>query len=206
MNLRTTMPAPRASDLTRLALLTATLLLAACGTSEAPAQPTLPAVTEAPAPVPPIAAPPVIGFHGFGPARFGQDEEAIRMSWGRPLVSAGAEPDACRQLFLDPRPEGGFGISFMLVANQFARYDVDSPRYVAPGDAVVGMAYDEVMKRYAGRIEPMPHKYVEGAKLMIVTPAEGGDARLVFETTADGRVSRWRIGLLPAVLYAEGCS
>ena len=51
-----------------------------------------------------------------------------------------------------------------------------------------------------------PHKYVEGGKVLVVAPADGGEARLVFETDAEGRITSWRIGLEPQVHYVEGCS
>ncbi|GAB2497677.1 hypothetical protein [Arenimonas alkanexedens] len=204
-----------------LALLTAT----ACSKPE-------PATAEAAAPVAPVAAEPVvpaeptpatreaeqalarndpevINFEGFGPAKFGTDEEQVRMSWGHPLEgepNPADGPKACYYLTMDPPPETGSGIAFMFEEGGFKRYDVDVAAHVAPGDFTIGARADDVLAKFAGRVEAMPHEYVEGGRYLVVTPAQGGDARLVFEVDAQGLVSEWRIGLLPQVLYTEGCS
>ena len=41
---------------------------------------------------------------------------------------------------------------------------------------------------------------------LVVRPADGGEARLVFETGVDGVITSWRVGLEPQVHYVEGCS
>lgn len=195
------------------------LLASGCSQPAAPAVEPAPA-TEAPVaaapaqePTPPAASAPandpaVINFEGFGPAKFGADEEQVRMSWGRPLKG---EPDPtdgpgpCYYLSMDPPAEDG-GIAFMIEGSRFVRYDVYSVIHVAPGDFTVGARADDVLAKFAGRVEAMPHKYVEGARYLVVTPEQGGDARLVFEVDPDGLVTTWRIGLLPQVMYVEGCS
>lgn len=196
-----------------------TLGLTACGDRKAPPpvdpplQENTPDVPVAPMPTPPMTPPTteepgVIGFHGFGPAKFGDNEESVRMSWGRPLTVSGSEPESCAYLMPDPRPVGSgtFAIAFMLVDGKFARYDIDSDRYTAPGGGKVGSSIDQLEQFYAGRVTSGPHKYVENAKVLVVTPQDGGEARLVFETTAEGTVKTWRIGVPPGVHYVEGCS
>lgn len=148
----------------------------------------------------------VIGFHGFGPARFGDDEESVRIAWGRPLTLSGNDGDSCRYLFPEPRPSRGYGIAFMLVDGRFVRYDVDSDRYTAPGGLVAGSQVAQVEKAHGDRIERRPHKYVDGAEYLVVTPADGGEARLVFETNGEGLIKSWRLGVPPPVHYVEGCS
>jgi hypothetical protein len=203
----------------RLALLTAAAFaLAACTPSApAPAEPVTPApppvATPAPAPAPTAAPdasakndPAVINFEGFGPAKFGADEEAVRQSWGRPLTAGKpAEGATCYQLRMDPAPDKGFGISFLFEDGGFARYDVDSPAHVAPGDIVVGAKADEVKAKFAGRVEEQPAKYVEGGKVLVVKPENDGDARLMFDVDATGVVTSWHIGRPPQVYYVEGC-
>ena len=189
-------------------LLACCLALAACqrGSGE-----NSPPVDHSPEPAAPAAAPvpppqdDEVGFRGFGPARFGDSEAAVRLAWGRPLKASGSEPNACLQLFPDPLPQQGFGTSFMLVDGRFARFDVDEALYPAPGGGKVGSTEPELLQRYAGRIEQMPHKYVEGAKYLIVR-APQGEAKLIFEVSPQGKVQRWRVGLPPAVDYVEGCS
>ncbi|WP_040453097.1 MULTISPECIES: hypothetical protein [Hydrocarboniphaga] len=147
-----------------------------------------------------------IGFEGFGPAHFGDDEESVRQSWGRPLKITGTDQDSCRLLIPEPRIGSTYRIVFMLEDKKLVRYVVDVDQYLAPGGLKVGASADEVLKAYAGHVEAMPHKYVEGAQYLVVTPPQGGDKRLLFETDAQGKVIAWRIGLMPQVMYVEGCS
>jgi hypothetical protein len=150
--------------------------------------------------------PAVINFEGFGPAKFGTDEEQVRMSWGRPLeAGTPAEGATCYQLAMDPKPEDGNGILFMFEEGRFVRYDVDVPLHVAPGDFTVGASASDVLLAFAGRVEEQPHKYVEGGRNLVVTPEDGGPSRLVFEINAAGFVTAWRIGVPPQVHYVEGC-
>jgi hypothetical protein len=150
--------------------------------------------------------PAVFNFEGFGPAKFGVDEEQVRMAWGRPLeAGVPAEGATCYRLFMAPKPEGGQGISFMFEDGGFVRYDVDVPLHVAPGDLRVGDSMQDVLDAFPGGVETEPHKYVERAFIMIVPPEDGGEGRLVLETDAAGIVTAWRIGVPPQVHYVEGC-
>ena len=198
------------------------LLLAACAKPEpapaetpvaaAPAADPAPVAEPAPAPAEPApdAAkndPAVINFEGFGPAKFGADEEQVRMSWGRPLAGAPDPtdgPGACYYLYMDPMPEQG-GIAFMFEGAQFVRYDVDSPLHAAPGDLAVGMTAADVEARFPGRLESQPHKYDPTGRYLIVSPEDGGDHRLLFEVDGGGVITEWRIGRQPQVQYVEGC-
>lgn len=150
--------------------------------------------------------PAVINFAGFGPATFGTDEEHVRQAWGRPLVAGTpAEGASCYVLSMDPAPEQGKGIRFLFEDGGFARYDVDDAQLAAPGDIVVGARASDVMTKFAGRISEQAAKYVEGAKTLIVTPEDGGDARLMFDVDPAGFVTSWRIGMPPQIYYVEGC-
>ncbi|WP_047539398.1 hypothetical protein [Methylotenera versatilis] len=157
--------------------------------------------------------PEVINFEGFGPAKFGDNEESVRMSWGRPLnADKPAVGATCYYLRLDPLPKPQQGIAFMLEDGQFVRYDVDDPKWVAPGNIVVGDTMEKVMQAHAGHVENQPHKYIDGAHTLIVTPTQAGaenkpsSARLIFETDANNIVINWRIGVEPQVYYVEGCN
>jgi len=150
--------------------------------------------------------PAVVNFAGFGPAHFGDDEEHVRMAWGYPLVSGKpAAGSTCYYLAMDPPPDDGLGIRFMMEEGKFVRYDVDVPLHVAPGDVVVGDDGDVVRKALAGRVDDQPHKYIEGGRTLTVSAPDGGAARLVFEIDAAGKISNWRIGVPPQVYYVEGC-
>jgi hypothetical protein len=150
--------------------------------------------------------PAVVNFAGFGPAHFGTDEEHVRMAWGYPLASGQpAEESTCYFLGMDPPPQDGRGIRFMIEDGKFVRYDVDVPLQVAPGDIVVGDDIAVVRKAYAGRIEDQPQKYVSNARTLSVRAPDGGNAKLVFEISPAGKVTSWRIGVPPQVDYVEGC-
>ncbi|MES2579927.1 MAG: hypothetical protein V4552_05215 [Pseudomonadota bacterium] len=149
----------------------------------------------------------VINFEGFGPAKFGDNEELVRMSWGPPLnASKPAVGATCYYLYLDPKPENHQEIAFMFEDGKFVRYDVDDPKWVAPGNIVVGDTMDKVLQAHAGHIQNQPHKYIEGAHTLVVTPLEKSNASLIFEIDANNIVINWRIGVSPQVYYVEGCS
>ena len=192
-------------------------LLACAEPAPTPPAVTVPDEVEAtPAPVSASAAavayqpghdPEVVHFGGFGPAAFGADEEQVRIAWGHELAAMPpSEGSSCTYLMPDPVPAEGYEVAFMMEEGAFRRYDVASPRIAAPGDVVIGDDADKVLAAFAGRVEEMPHKYVEGGRYLVVSPEQGGDARLVFEVDADGKITEWRMGLLPQVLYVEGCS
>ena len=150
----------------------------------------------------------IINFGGYATARFNDGAEAVRRAFGAPLAATPppASPQDCHYLMTRARGADGFGLAFMMEGGKFVRYDVDSRSIVAPGGLAVGSSADDVRAAFADRISEQPHKYVEGAQVLVVRPAEGGEARLVFETDADGIVTSWRIGLEPQVHYVEGCS
>lgn len=159
----------------------------------------------------------VINFAGFGPAKFGGSEESVRMSWGRPLkASEPAVGATCYYLYLDnvnleSAPKHHQEIAFMFEDGKFVRYDIDDPKWVAPGNIVVGDAMEKVLEAHAGHIQNQPHKYIEGAHTLVVTPpvstsSQKSNASLIFETDAKGIVINWRIGVSPQVYYVEGCS
>jgi len=155
--------------------------------------------------------PEVINFEGFGPAKFGDNEESVRMSWGRPLIASKPAVGAtCYYLYLDPKPEHQQQIAFMFEDGKFVRYDVDDPKWVAPGNIVVGDTMAKVLQAHAGHVQNQPHKYIEGAHTLVVTPVvksgEKSNASLIFETDANNLVINWRIGVSPQVYYVEGCS
>ena len=159
-----------------------------------------------------INNPEVINFTGFGPAKFGDNEESVRMSWGRPLTAGKpAEGATCYYLYLDPKPDKHQEIAFMFEDGKFVRYDIDDPKWAAPGNIVVGDTMEKVMQAHAGHIESQPHKYIEGAHTLVVTPpvlkpGEKPNASLIIETDANNIVTKWRIGVSPQVFYVEGCS
>jgi hypothetical protein len=195
-------------------LLLLALGLAACS-GEAPPEASAPPAPEAvvvespPAEPAPAATPDpaLTHFKGYGPARFGALEERVRMAWGQPMT--GRTPidlQNCHYLVPEARGVAVPDISFMIVDGQVARNDVRGKQYTAPGGVRVGMHADDVLAAFPGRVEEQMHKYVDGARYLIVAPEDGGETRLVFEADRLGRISTWRIGRPPAVFYVEGCA
>ena len=190
-------------------LLAAMLVTAACDQKkEIPKDPTgppLPTTTFQQAATQALDVNPA-SFNGFGPAKFGGNEESVRMSWGRPLTaSKPASGMSCYYLYSDAVPQR-HGINFMLEEGRFVRYDVHDRRHKAPGNIVVGDTSAAVMQAYAGHVHDQPHKYINGAHTLIVTPSQETISKLIFETDANDRVTEWRIGVPPQVYYVEGCS
>jgi len=154
-----------------------------------------------------LNGPAIIHFGGFGVAKFGANEESVRMSWGRPLkASKPSDGSTCYYLNPDPMQSVGSSIGFMFEDNKFVRYDVEDASQLAPGNFKVGDTAANIMRTFAGRIEQTPHKYIEKGFTLTVTSDDKSDAKLVFEIGEDGRVINWRIGNPPQIFYVEGCS
>lgn len=100
------------------------------------------------------------------------------------------------------------GVLVMVSADTIARIDVDSTGVRTREGAQVGDSEASVLALYKGRIAVTPHKYSDGHYLT-VTPVISSPTdtlfRLIFETE-NGRVTRFRTGVRPAVEYVEGCS
>lgn len=149
----------------------------------------------------------VINFQGFGPAKFGGNEQDVRISWGRPLnASKPAEASTCMYLNPEVMPEAKRGIGFMFEEAKFVRYDVDDISQIAPGNFKVGDAATDIKTAFAGRVEEAPHKYIPKGITLTVTPEDKSAARLIFEIGQDGKVANWRIGVPPQIFYVEGCA
>lgn len=158
--------------------------------------------------VPPggLPAPGTITWQGFGSAAFGADQEAVRQSWGRDLGTPRPdEPGGCYYLIPQPQDGDGFSVAFMIEGDRFSRIDVLAPQVEAPGGGRVGMRAEDVERLHAGRVETLPHKYLFGARYLRIEAPQGEGSVLVFETTDDGDISQWRIGVPPQVDYVERC-
>jgi hypothetical protein len=140
---------------------------------------------------------------GVGPVRIGMRlGEADSALGGRLATREDLNPD-CDHVGLE---DGGRGVLYMVVAGRVARIEIESPDVATDRGARVGDPSDRVRRLYGDRVEARPHKYVEGAQTLVVTPSGDGGRRLVFETDAGGRVVRYRVGRMPEVEWVEGCS
>lgn len=93
----------------------------------------------------------------------------------------------------------------MIEGDRFVRLDVGAGDIEAPGGGRVGMDAAAIEALYPGRVETHPHKYVDGARYLRISAADGGDGVLLFETDDGGRVVAWRIGVPPQIDYVERC-
>ncbi|HBK46646.1 MAG TPA: lectin, partial [Xanthomonadaceae bacterium] len=140
---------------------------------------------------------------GYGDLRFGMAPEQARQAWGGELKGAANEPGGCYYL-VPVRSQDRPQLTFMIADGKFVRYDVPFGTETAPGGGRIGMTEQQLRQLYAGRVEVQPHKYTDGHYLRIADAAAG--TALLFETDADGKVTRWRVGTPPQVDYVEGCS
>jgi hypothetical protein len=148
-------------------------------------------------------------YDGYGDIRFGMDETSFDKAWGGELKGAPGRASSC--YYKMPKwVKLSTDFAFMFEHGRFVRYDVGTGKEAAPGGGKVGMSADRIRQLYGPDVQVQPHKYVEGAKyLRIAAPDRGpseGDGVLVFETDAQGKVTRWHVGIPPQVDYVEGCS
>lgn len=143
-------------------------------------------------------------FAGYGDLEFGMPADAMDQAWGGELARVGPPGEAC--YFKTPKwVKAPADFAFMIENGKFVRYGAESDRVAAPGGGKVGMSRADIDRRYAGRLQEQPHKYVEGGKTLRVADPASGNA-LVFELDAAGKVTEWRVGQAPQVDYVEGCS
>ena len=108
---------------------------------------------------------------------------------------------SCTYARLTKRPPG---LSVMLENNKIARVEVRSGTIQTAEGVRIGDTEARINSLYSGRVTTTPHKYITGGHYLTVTPVDGSQNRLVFET--DGKfVREFRGGALPAVAYVERC-
>lgn len=144
-------------------------------------------------------------INGLGPVKVGMTPaEATRAAGIEITKSPGANDPTCTYY----KPGRGLtGVSFMVVNGKIARIDIDNPRITTRSGARVGDSEEKVKSLYGNTLTVQPHKYVPRGHYLIFTPKDAADKnyRLLFET--DGKkVTRWRIGKVPEVMWVEGCS
>jgi hypothetical protein len=143
---------------------------------------------------------------GIGPMKVGMTVAEASQAAGVPLVSAGESPTpGCE--YVVPQ-EGPADVAFMVIDGRIARVDVWSGgRVTTPSGLGVGSTEDEIKQLFPNQIELEPHKYIDGHYVIFV-PRDRADSnyRIVFETDRTGRVTRFRSGKLPEVMWVEGCA
>jgi hypothetical protein len=138
-------------------------------------------------------------FTSVGPLRVGMSAAEARSALGMPASSA--RSGECS--YLDTK--GRSRVYVMLVRDTVARLDVRDSTIATAAGARVGDTEARVLALYRGRVSTEPHKYVEGGHYLVVQSPGDSARRLVFET--DGRrVTSYRVGRMPEVMWVEGCS
>ena len=145
-------------------------------------------------------------YDGYGDMRFGMDEAAFGQAWGGELKGKPEQGSTC--FYKTPKwVKLPADFAFMFEGGRFVRYDVGTTKEVAPGPGggKVGMSEAQIRSLYGDRVVEQPQKYVAGAKYLRVAASQGNGV-LLFETDAQGKVTRWRVGVPPQVDYVEGCA
>ena len=94
----------------------------------------------------------------------------------------------------------------MLVDGRIARLEVKDDAIATDRGARVGDGEARIDSLYAGRVRVEPHEYGDGHYLVVGPEGSAdGTPRLIFETDG-GRVLEYRVGVLPAAAWVEGCS
>ncbi len=140
-----------------------------------------------------------------GPVRVGTivgDVARVVQSTAR--IERNAPGEECGYAYLAAAPNG---VKFMLSGDTIVRVDIDSTYVKTLEGAGVGDTEQSVLARYVGRVQVTPHKY-EGPKghYLIVTAVNDTLHRMLFETSEQGIVTRYRVGFGRAVALVEGCS
>lgn len=176
------------------------LLVALAGSATACDRP-----AEKPAPPPVVAAPGATAWtvtaDGIGPLRVGAELGALRPQLA-PLADSAAIAAGCGYA----RPAAGpDSVLLMISGGRLARVDVIGGATPTAEGARVGDAEARIAGLYP-RARRTPHKYVDGAYLVVLPEAPGDTLRRIVFETDGARVTRFRAGLLPEVEWVEGCA
>lgn len=178
--------------------------------AEVPASPTATSPTaptaEVPSTAPVSATDPTqqASLSGYGDMKLGSSVEEAKKGWGGELKALGSETEPCH--YLVPKwAKDRTQLAFMIENGKFVRYESTSDKETAPGGGKVGMGSDQLKTLYPN-LQSTPHKYVEGGQYLSTTTEGASPTKLVFEVDPAGKVTQWRVGLLPQADYVEGCS
>lgn len=138
---------------------------------------------------------------GLGPLRIGMTVDQARAVFPVIELRGGGSGGGCTYAIIPGLPNG---VSVMVENGLVVRLDVDSNGVATREGARVGDSEARVRALYGARLTISPHKYTDGHYL---TVRSAGDSlhRIVFETDK-GKVTTYRVGLIPPVEYVERCS
>ncbi|HJP86795.1 MAG TPA: hypothetical protein VJ852_12445 [Gemmatimonadaceae bacterium] len=180
---------------------TATDSVPQIGIVAAPASPVNP--TDTTKPVASNASPTnawTVTERGIGPLRAGMTVAEANKALGGGFSAPNSE-GSCTYARLTKAPAG---VAVMMENNKVARVEVRSGTTATAQGARIGDSEARINSIYGGRVTTTPHKYITGGHYLTITPVDGSQNRIVFET--DGKaVTEYRAGALPAVAYVERC-
>jgi hypothetical protein len=144
--------------------------------------------------------------NGWGGVQVGMTiEQASQAAGVKFILDKDVHRNGCR--YAQP-PQRLKDVSLLLTNGRVARIDIGAGSLIKTRrGAGVGDSEDRIKALYPGRIEVARHEYnSQGHYLTFVpTSARHQAYRVVFETDGQ-KVVNYRVGKLPEVSYAEGCS
>jgi hypothetical protein len=135
--------------------------------------------------------------HGFGRLKVGLNRTKIERRTGRKLVFS-YNTGSCAIWAI----RGVRGLSIMTIRGRLARVSVGMGSWRTSLGVRLGDTEDVVASRYP-RLRRQQHPYDPEGEYLIV---RGPKRRVVFETDGDDRVTSFRGGRVPEVMYIEGCA
>lgn len=142
---------------------------------------------------------------GYGPLHWGMTPEEMHAAFQPGTLSRPpgiGTDDTCHYLIPGDAAQD---VRLMVEEGHFVRAEYLTPTSTAPGGGQVGWTAAQVRAAYPHGLDERQHKYEDGA-LYLRIKAPDGDGVLLFETDANGTVTRWRMGVAPQVDYVEGCA
>lgn len=141
----------------------------------------------------------------IGPVQVGMTVAEASRAAGVPILSIGDQPTpGCEYVAPEGKSEN---VAFMVIDGRIARIDIwENSRITTRSGLGIGSTEAQINTLFPGQVEVTPHEYTDGHYVAFV-PKDAADNnyRIVFETDAAGRVTQFRAGKLPEVMWVEGC-
>jgi hypothetical protein len=138
-----------------------------------------------------------LGPSGYGAVVFGQPLAAARQALGQPADGRRLNPD-CDVVMFKAYP----GVRFMVEKGVITRADLQDLTLPNSTGITAGMTLEDIRRRHP-EATIHPHKYDPKGHTIVIRAV--GEPRAVVLEESQGRITRIRAGLQPAVEYVEGC-
>ena len=149
----------------------------------------------------------VVASNGYKNVRFGMTAEEARDAFEGSLEYPEHfdnpdfySPEDRECYYLSPKMEDD-DVSFMVLSGLVQRIDIDSSNIITEEGAGIGMDLDKIEALYPNS-KRKPNFYTYPVPDLIVNL--GNDTQIVFEQN-NGVIHRYRIGVIPAIEFVEGC-